>query len=262
MLHLLSIEFLKLKRNRSFLILMLLYVISVFGVNYIISEIIKSIPLGNITIAFSDVWKFVPYVSSFLLVIPGFIIIMHTCSEYTYRTHRQNVIDGLSRNQYITTKILFIIVLALFSTIITIIMAFVMGILLGVDISFDSFRYVYYFFIQAVAYISFAFLFALLLKKTGLTIGLFFVYSLIIENILERYINKINIGIDKIGEFLPLSSSEHLLTPDSNNNIVKAMLKTVNLVNSNYEYAYIIMSIVYIVLCYFVCYYRYKKQDL
>jgi ABC-type transport system involved in multi-copper enzyme maturation permease subunit len=237
---------------------MLLFVISIVGGNYIISEIIKSNPIGSSKITFSGVWEFVPYISSFLLVIPGFIMIMHTCSEYTYRTHRQNVIDGLSRNQYITTKILFIIILALFSTITTVITAFITGISLGVDISFESFRYIYYFFIQATAYISFAFLFALLLKKTGLTIGLFFIYSLIIENILERYISKINIGIDKLGEFLPLSSSEHLLMPEA----VKTILNMVNIGNANSEYAYLIVSIIYIILCYFVCYYRYEKQDL
>jgi ABC-type transport system involved in multi-copper enzyme maturation permease subunit len=183
---------------------------------------------------------------------------MHTCSEYTYRTHRQNVIDGLSRNQYITTKILFVIILALFSTIATIISVFVTGISLGIDISFEGFRYIYYFFIQTTAYISLAFLFALLLKKTGLTTGLFFIYSLIIENVLEIYINKINIGIDKIGQFLPLSSSEHLLMPGS----VKTALNIADMGNAHSEYVYFIVSIIYIILCYLACYYRYRKQDL
>ncbi|MDR2286198.1 MAG: ABC transporter permease [Prevotellaceae bacterium] len=257
MLHLLSIEFLKLQRNRSFLILTLLFVISIFGINYIILEIVKNIYIND-KITFSNVWEFVPYATSYLLVIPGFIMIMHTCSEYTYRTHRQNVIDGLSRNQYVTTKILFIIILALFSTIATIITTLITGISLGIDISFESFRYIYYFFVQATTYISFAFLFALLFKKTGLTIGLFFVYSLIIENILEKYINQIHIGIDKIGEFLPLSSSEHLLMPDT----IQTVMKIANIGNANSEYAYLIMSIIYIGLCYLTCYYRYEKQDL
>jgi hypothetical protein len=227
--------------------------LSALGVNYIISEIIKS--MGKTT--FINVWEIVPFISSFLLVIPGFIIIMHTCSEYTYRTNRQNVIDGLSRDQYITTKLLFVITLALFSTIVTIITTFITGISLG-DVSFKGFKYIYYFFIQATAYISLAFLFALLLKKTGLTIGLFFIYSLIIENILERYINKIHIGIDKIGEFLPLSSSEHLLTPDS----ITTVLNMANMGNAHSANAYLISSIIYIILCCLACYYRYRKQDL
>jgi ABC-type transport system involved in multi-copper enzyme maturation permease subunit len=183
---------------------------------------------------------------------------MHTCAEYTYRTNRQNVIDGLSRNQYVTTKILFVIAMALFATIITFIAAFVTGISSGSAISFEGFRYIYYFFIQSVAYFGLAFLLALLLKKTALTIGLFFVYSLIIENVLERYLNKINIGIERIGCFLPLSSSKHLLMPED----LKVMLKMVNLGDSHPEYAYLVASIIYIVLCGWACYYRYRKQDL
>jgi ABC-type transport system involved in multi-copper enzyme maturation permease subunit len=151
-----------------------------------------------------------------------------------------------------------VVALALFSTIVTIIAAFIMGISLGVVTNFDGFRYIYYFFIQAIAYISFAFFLALLFKKTGLTIGLYFVYSLIIENILERYLNKINIGIENIGDFLPLSSSDHLLRPD----LVNTALNMAQMGNTHSEYAYIISSIIYIALCCWACYYKYKKQDL
>jgi ABC-type transport system involved in multi-copper enzyme maturation permease subunit len=184
---------------------------------------------------------------------------MHTCSEYTYRTHRQNIIDGLSRNQYITTKILFVIALALFSAILTFITAFVIGITSDVTVDFTDFRYIYYFFVQAVLYGGMALLFALLLKKAALTIGIFFTYSFIIEKILVRYINKIPIGIDKIGQFLPLSSSNNLLFPDG-------LRKALNMAGFSEihrpEYVYLVTSVVYIILCGVACYYRYKKQDL
>jgi ABC-type transport system involved in multi-copper enzyme maturation permease subunit len=168
------------------------------------------------------------------------------------------VIDGLSRSQYITAKILFIVVLALFATVITFISAFVMGISSYSSVSFEGFRFIFYFFVQTIAYLSFAFLFALTIKKSAPAIGIFFIYSLIIENILEKYINKIITGIDKTGGFLPISSSEHLLLPDK----VKNLLKIVNISDPHPEYAYLIASIVYIALCYFTCFYRYKKMDL
>jgi ABC-type transport system involved in multi-copper enzyme maturation permease subunit len=184
---------------------------------------------------------------------------MHTCSEYTYRTHRQNVIDGLSREQYITAKILVIIVLALFATLTVVITAFVTGISSDAAISFKNFRYVYYFFVQAVSYLSLAFLFALLLKKSAFTIAMFFIYSFTFENILEQYLNKINIGINQPGGFLPLNSSDHLLFPDELKTVMKIMI---NMKEPYPESTYLIISIVYIILCYLACYYRYKKQDL
>jgi hypothetical protein len=149
--------------------------------------------------------------------------------------------------------------MALFATIIVFISAFITGIMSDSDISFRNFKYIYYFFVQAVVYFGVAFLLALLLKKTALTIGLFFVYSLIIENVLERYINKINIGIEKIGGFLPVSSSEHLLIPKE---LKELLYTTVNIGDTHSEYAYLIASIVYIVLCGWACYCIYKKQDL
>jgi ABC-type transport system involved in multi-copper enzyme maturation permease subunit len=224
-----------------------------------ISEIMKLElgPLENF-FKFPDVWGLTSFISSFLLIIPGFIIIMHTCSEYTYRTHRQNIIDGLSRNQYVTSKILFVIVLALFSTILTAICAFCIGISGETAVSFHDFRYIYYFFIHAVMYLGLAFLFALLFRKAALTIGIFFVYSLPLENILERYLNKLNTGIDSIGHFLPLASSDHLLLFDR----LKAAMNLMNMGAARPEYVYLTVSIAYIVLFGFICYYRYNKQDL
>jgi ABC-type transport system involved in multi-copper enzyme maturation permease subunit len=182
---------------------------------------------------------------------------MHTCSEYTYRTHRQNVIDGLSRNQYVTSKILFVIVLALFSTILTAACAFCIGVSGETAVSFHNFRYIFYFFVHAVMYLGLAFLFALLLRKTALTIGIFFVYSLMLENILEHYLNKLNTGITNIGDFLPLASSDHLLVFDK----MKAAFSMLG-TTSKPEYVYLTVSIVYIALFGLICYYYNKKQDL
>jgi hypothetical protein len=215
-------------------------------------------PFVNSPFNFPDVWKIVSFISSFLLVIPGFIMIMHTCSEYTYRTHRQNLIDGLSRNQYITAKILFVIALALFSTILTFVCALFIGISGDAPVSFNNFRYISYFFIQALMYTGLSFFFSLLLKKTALTIGVFFTYSLVLENVLEKYINKINIGVDNIGQLLPLSSSDHLLLFDQ----LKTAMEMASPGASKPEYVYLITSIIYIILFGYASYCLYKKQDL
>ncbi|MDR1341403.1 MAG: ABC transporter permease [Prevotellaceae bacterium] len=266
MLHLLNIEFLKLQRNRSFLILIILFIVSVFGANYIVYEV--STNTGHIVhetsnksfrlFEFPEVWQFVSFISSFLLIIPCFTVIMHTCSEYTYRTHRQNIIDGLSREQYITAKILYVVSLALFATILTVACAFFIGMLGNDPISFRDFRCVFYFFIQALTYIGLSFLLALLIKKAVLTIGIFFIYSFLIENILEKNLNRLNTGIENIGHFLPLSSSDHLLMFD----ILKTAMRLANIESYAPENAYLTASVIYIVLIGYACYYLYKKRDL
>jgi ABC-type transport system involved in multi-copper enzyme maturation permease subunit len=266
MLKLLNIEILKLKRSRSFLIMALLFVVSVFGVNY---SLTKSIIVGRGMIAdeglsskitFSTVWEYVSFATSFLIIIPCFMMIMHTCSEYTWRTHRQNVIDGLSRSQYITGKMLLIILLSLFSTVLLIITTLFVGMAVDVTFTFTGFKYVCYFLIQAIIYTSFSFLFALLFKRTGLAIGTFFVYSFAIENFLEYYINKINIGIEKMGLFLPLAASDYLLIPNALKGELSPVLQKGIGIYS--ESTFILVSIGYIVLCSLLCYWRYEEQDL
>jgi ABC-type transport system involved in multi-copper enzyme maturation permease subunit len=261
MLHLIAIEILKLKRNRPFLILTVLFAISIFGANYIGSEITAKSPFN--VYKFPGVWSMVSFVSSFLIIIPCFTIIMHTCSEYTYRTHRQNIIDGLSRSQYITAKLLIVAALALLSTALTAVCAFVIGLNGDMPVAFNGIKYIFYFFIQTVTYLEISFLLALVLKKSALTIGLFFTYSLVIENILELYLNKIfnRLGFEwaeNLGHLLPLSSSDHLLVPDS----IKTAVNIANMGAQKPEYVYLAASIAYIVLCGAACYYRYKKQDL
>lgn len=248
MLHLLSIEALKLRRNRPFWILLGLYAISLFGINHISSEIFNNQLLELFT--FPTVWKDVAYISGFLVVIPGIIVIMHTCAEYTYRTNRQNIIDGLNRKQYVTSKILFVVAISLFSTLIVFLCAFFIGLSSKTTVLFTQIKFIFYFFIQSLVYLTLALMLALFIKKSILTTGIFLLYSMIIENILERRINK----IFEIGDLLPLASSDHLITTPYITEFIGEPAHS--------EYVYLLLSLCYIVLMCFICYYKYEKQDL
>ncbi|MEO8117685.1 MAG: ABC transporter permease, partial [Bacteroidota bacterium] len=85
MLYNLKIEWLKIKNYRTFWILAGLFVISVFGINYIAfaieQETMHKAPeagmiLGTSRFLFPDVWGTIAYLSSFLLFIPGLLMII------------------------------------------------------------------------------------------------------------------------------------------------------------------------------------------
>ena len=57
------------------------------------------------------------FVSSFLLFIAGLIMIILVTNEYSFKTHRQNVIDGVTRTQFIVTKLACGVIIALASTV-------------------------------------------------------------------------------------------------------------------------------------------------
>ena len=109
MLHLLKIEWLKIKGYKTFWVLTTLFLVSIAGLNYFVFNIKQNISSGsaqaNAIIGspfdFPNVWHTVGYFSSFLLFIPGLMIITSITNEYTYKTHRQNIIDGWSRQQFI-----------------------------------------------------------------------------------------------------------------------------------------------------------------
>ena len=133
MLHLLRIEWLKIKNYRTFWILLAINLLSIPGLNYLIWYIRQNrVPkagqamLGNL-FTFPEVWQTVSWNSTMLFIIPAILIITLTTNEFTFKTHRQNVIDGWSRRQFISVKLSGLFLLALFNTVVVLLTILVFG---------------------------------------------------------------------------------------------------------------------------------------
>lgn len=222
MIKLLYIEWLKLRSYRTFWILGVLYLISIFGVNYIGYRIQEEVyreeamkgmaemVLGTRPFAFPNVWHSTAWLSSWLLYFPGLMMIILMSNEFTYKTHRQNIIDGWSRHQFITVKFAYGILAALLSTIMMTLTALFFGFINPEDFSSDKMIFILYFFIVAISYTMVALLISLLLRRGGLAIGLFFLYGLILENVIAKLLNYY---FNDIGRYMPLESADDLLMP-------------------------------------------------
>ncbi len=236
MFYNLKIEWLKIKNYRTFWILAGLFVVSIFGINYIAyaieHETLQKAPeagmiLGTSRFLFPDVWGTIAYLSSFLLFIPGLLMIISITNEYSFKTHRQNIIDGWSRLDFIYVKLADVVIMAICSTVVMFLTALVFGIASG---GFSSFSflgsvYVFYFFIQALSYIAVALLFGILFKRSGIAIGVFFLYAVVIENLLAGILNRYAGGI---GSFLPLESTDNLIPFPFIKNVVDQIIKRPN----------------------------------
>lgn len=221
MLQLLSIEWLKLKKYRTFWVLSGLYLLSIIGLNFIAFRIQQEIyhakeakgmaqmVLGATPYSFPITWQMTAFMSSFLLFIPGLVMIIAVTNEYSYRTHRQNIIDGWNRREFILVKIMMGVLLAIASTLMVIISAIIFGFADGnSSISFDNFEYIAFYFLQAVSYIMVALLIAVLMKRGGLAIGIYFLYSLILENVIKGLLS---FRGGTAGRYLPLQSTDELI---------------------------------------------------
>lgn len=267
MRQLLAIEWMKLKNYRAFWIMLCLYIVTIFGANYIIYRIqqviyterqakgIATMVLGNPPYAFPTAWQAAAHVSSWLLFIPGLIMILTVTNEYSFKTHRQNIIDGWTRQQFITGKILIASLFAVLSTIVVAVTATIFGFMQGdAAFSFEGFSYIGYFFLQAMSYIMVALLLAVLFKRGGLAIGVFFSYALILEQIIVLLLNRY---ANYIGRYMPLETTDMLIPFPHIQRMMNKLLAS----TPNYS-AIFIVALVYLAAYLFFTVKKFQTDDL
>jgi ABC-2 type transport system permease protein len=265
--RLLQIEWMKLKNYRAFWILLCLYVATIFGANYIVFRIqqtiyaekqakgIAAMILGDPPYSFPSVWQATAHVSSYLLFIPGLIMIIAVTNEYSFKTHRQNIIDGLTRRQFISAKIMMAAILSAISVSVVAITALIFGFMDGSN-SFDleGFYYIGFSFLQAMSYIIVALLMAVLFKRGGLAIGVFFSYALVLEQILVLFMNKY---LNYAGRFMPLETTDMLVPFPRFKEIVNKIVAT----PPNYNVIFIV-ALVYLGTYLFLVTKKFETDDL
>jgi len=268
MLHLIKIEWLKIKGYKTFWVLTTLFLVSIVGINYVAYSIKMQTAQNNAQVNlilgapfdFPNVWHTVTYFSSFLLFIPGLMIITSVTNEYSYKTTRQNIIDGWSRLQFIQVKIALAVILSFASTIFVFLTSLLFGIISGSSFSFLKIEYIGYYFIQAVSYSMVALLFSLLIKRSGLAIGAFFLYSLIIENAIGALINYYSrsqgsIKMNGLGDYLPLNTVDYLIPFPFFRNLVQLSTQPP-------IFLLLGLSVAYLALYYFISVKKFQKDDL
>jgi ABC-2 type transport system permease protein len=260
MINLLKIEWLKIKNYTAFKVIAIFFLVGIVlanGVAYFgYQKISANTPAGDFIgtfnpYSFTSTWQTTSYVSGFLLILPAMLILMLVTNEYTFRTNRQNVIDGWSRSEFISVKLLMVFLFAFISAIIVFITAISFAAYTKTSFSFHSVSHVGYFFLKAITYNMFAVLISVLVKKTGFAIGVFFIY-LVGENFISNILDFLSIklredktmDVGSLGNYLPMNASDGLLTfPD---NPLKAFAKGVS--PTDYTWLVLAFALFYIVL--------------
>ncbi len=142
---------------------------------------------------FLDIWQNLTYFYSIFSILLAFIIIISVSNEYRYGTVRQNIIDGLSRKQFLASKVLFILGSSAFVTLLILVIG------LGMGFAFSEVTSVYFvtknmhflvaYFFELVGYQLLALFASLLIKRSGLTIVIMLFYTFIIEPLLRALIS-------------------------------------------------------------------------
>ena len=266
-LNTLRIEWLKLKYYKTFWILLAVIAVCIPAFNYVIYDLTdNSFPkingqniLGN-PFSFPNVWSTVPYNAGILIFIPAILIITLFTNEYSFRTHRQNVIDGWSRRRFIIIKIAEIFLLSLFVTGIVVLTCLYFGLLtrksMQSSAGWEQYRFILFFFVEMLDYSLVAVLVAMLIKRAGLAMGIFFLYMIIEQFVVSLGRNKYKVNwVDYLPEevsdrLIPQPFARRILSPGNNALWEKHIL------------LYLSIAVLYIIIYIFFISWRFRKSDL
>jgi len=215
MKRLLKIEWLKLKNSKAFIIIGGFYILCLSLVAYGMGSfevtagsdegLKTTLNLGKLGVFdFPYIWQNITYIAGFFKYILAILVVIFICNEYTYRTVRQNVIDGLSRREFITSKLLTILSFSVVSTALTVLITVILGGIFSnnraMDVILLKTDFVLAYFLEVSVYLIFSFFVASLIKRTGFVIITLVLYTFVIEPIAVWQIG------EPIGDWLPIQS--------------------------------------------------------
>jgi len=270
MLHLLKLEWLKFNKYKTFRVLLLLYIILLpavvlFPKTINISGSISELSNVSSYYLFPNIFSSAGYIGSWIVfMLMGLMGVILITIEYDYQTLRQNIITGLSRNQFLMGKLFFIASLSFFLAIYFIIISFSIGFVhtetIYLSRVLEGVPYFFLFFLQSFAYLLVGFLIGLFVKRTGLSLMIYFAYAMFIENILRHVVHKQILGNESVN-YYPFNAFEDLL-PIPIPKLLGEMVETNGFSLIMERPVAVIISLIYISLFICLIFYRIRKVDL
>jgi ABC-type transport system involved in multi-copper enzyme maturation permease subunit len=260
MKQLIEIELIKLKANRSVWIMAAIYaLISIYIVGQTSSLGSATSALGaSDPLSFPMIWMTGTYMSSFLVFFPAILIILNSGNEFNFKTSRQHIIDGLSRDQFILLKFVTILIIAVTLTLFIFILCLLIGLTAENDLAFgEQFSYIIGYFIYLVGVMSFAQLIVFIFKRTGVSIGVFVGYYFCLEPIL--YWSVFHNSNAKF--YLPIETFDNLLFSPLKDNIDNLNLGFNNL-SYSLDWSNAFIALIYIGVYLLIIRTIFKSRDL
>ena len=278
MLRLLSIELHKLKYNKSAKVISIVYFILITFIALIASIEFK---FGDFNFRIADqgifnfpfIWHFNTWIASILKLFLAIVIVAMMANEYSNRTLKQNLIDGLSKKEFVISKFLTVVLFSVVSTLFVFIVSIMLGLVFSdyneFGIIFSDTEYLLAYFINLIGFFSFCLFIGILVKRSAFALGFLLIWS-IIEGIIYGFLKwemlrNTNLA-DNIMQLFPLASMSNLIKePFSRLGAVQSAASQLGEVfDKDYSVQFITVLIVLIWTCLFVygSYAILKKRDL
>lgn len=277
MLRLLEIEFIKLWNNKSSKVLIIAYFLLLTSIALIAA--IK-FDIGPIKFHLAEqgifnfpyIWHFNTFIASFFKVFLAIVIVSMMANEYSNKTLKQNLIDGLSKKEFILSKFLFVISFSLISTI----FVFVISLFLGygysdndeIGIIFSDLEFILAYFVKLTTFFTFCLFLGILVKRSAFALGFLFIWFCLEQitkgiMIWKFFSDEITY---KIAAFFPLESMWKLIDqPFTRFSAVKSMANQIGEdITSDYAVHWyeVIIALTWTAIFVYLSYKLLKKRDL
>lgn len=237
MLRLLNIEIHKLKHNRASRVLVFIYFLLLTSIALIAA--IK-FDIGPVKFHLADqgifnfpyIWHFNTYMAAILKFFLLLVIVSMMANEYSNKTLKQNLIDGMSKKEFVLSKFYMVILLALISTIFVFFVSLILGYSYSdfneISIVTTDLEYLIAFFVKLVAFFSFGLFLGILVKRSAFAVGAMLVWFWIESFAKGMLYWKFETMVANVMQFFPLEAMSNLIKePFTRIGAVKTVAKQV-----------------------------------
>ncbi|KAF2517272.1 ABC transporter permease [Flavobacterium foetidum] len=278
MKRLLSIELQKIWMNKASRVLTLIYFILLSFIALIAAIKFDIGPfkfhLAEMGIFnFPFIWHFNTYVAAWLKFFLAIVIVSMMANEYSYGTLKQNLIDGLSKKEFILSKFLTVVLFALCSTVFVFVMSLILGLTFSsyteLDVIVMDLDYLLAFFIKLVGFFSFCLFLGILVKRSAFALGFLLAWS-IFEGMMRAFLAfKVFPNSDTdlyIAQFFPLEAMSNLIVnPAPRLSVVQNIGKQIGIESDsvyNVDYLACFIVVIWTFLFIYFSYKLLKNRDL
>lgn len=236
MFRLIDIELHKLRNSRASRVLIITYFILLTSIA-LIAAIKFDIGPVQFHLAeqgifnFPYIWHFNTFIAAFFKFFLLLVIVSMMANEYSNKTLKQNLIDGLSKKEFVLSKFYTVVVFALISTLFVFMVSLILGLIYSdyneFSIVFSDLEYLLAFFVKLMGFFSFGLFLGVLIKRSAFAVGamlIWFFAELIGYNLMKWKVFKDTEIADVLFQFAPLNSMWNLIDePFSRLNAVKTI---------------------------------------
>ena len=237
MFRLLNIEIHKLKHNKASRVLIVIYfalltsIALIAAIKFDIGPVQFHLAEQGI-FNFPYIWHFNTFMAAIFKFFLLLVIVSMMANEYSNKTLKQNLIDGLSKKEFVLSKFYTVVLLSAISTIFVFIVSIVLGYSYSdfneLSIVTTDLEYLFAFFIKLIGFFSFGLFLGILVKRSAFAVGAMLVWAMVEGFAKGMLFWKFRDSVDTVMQFFPLEAMSNLIKePFTRLSAVKTVAKQV-----------------------------------